>query len=247
MENEQIDKINIFTEIERDINDCFKMDYANQMLNNNVEFIKWKNSMKKKYGNDAKMFKCSKDNLLFYNSYNDCKNNFYRINCPLCKRKICYFCSRFNGNLKFIGNCCLKRGIYCKFFYHGKVYISKYGGVDPPPAFNIKLFFIPFIYFQFFMTLCLKNFFLGLPMKNAEINYEDYYKTNHEKSYYIILFIYRIFFCYLPIPYILSDFIFHICLLLISIPFKGYPICYYCGLVYGGCDFSIKEVLDDIY
>ena len=73
MENEQIDKINIYTENESDLVNGFKMDYRNQILNNNVEFINWKNSMLKKYGNDAKMFKCSKDNLLFFTSKNNCK------------------------------------------------------------------------------------------------------------------------------------------------------------------------------
>ena len=252
MENEQNDKI---TEFDTDLDNGFKIDYKNQILKNNAQFINWKKSMIKKYGNDARLFKCSQDNLLFFTSNNECKNNFFGINCPSCKRKICYFCSRFSQNEMFIGNCCLKRGIYYVIFDYGKSYFSKYNdGLDPPPASFIKLFFTPFFYIQFFITMCLKFCFLGLPMKNAEdkddgilTTYEDYYKTNHKISYQIILFLFRCFFCFLPVPYILIDIEFHIFLLIISLPFKGYPICYYFGIIFGGYRPYIKEVLSNIY
>ena len=46
--------------------DIFKSDYKYQKLNNNIKFKKWKKEMLKKYGIEAKLFYCKKDNIYFY-------------------------------------------------------------------------------------------------------------------------------------------------------------------------------------
>ena len=48
------------------IESIFKIEYPNKKLDNNKEYIEWKKSMVKKYGNNAKEFKCLKDNILYY-------------------------------------------------------------------------------------------------------------------------------------------------------------------------------------
>ena len=52
---------------------AFQLDYSNQSLKENKKFQKWKIQMLKKYGNDAKLFKCKNDNCYFYGSNKEAK------------------------------------------------------------------------------------------------------------------------------------------------------------------------------
>ena len=253
MENEKNEKLNNF---DAELNNAFKLDYKEQNLNNNIKYKNWETSMIKKFGNNARLFKCSKDNLLFYTSNQECKEfPFYVSICPYCKREICYFCSRFSKDEAFSGNCCLKRGIYYAIFESGCNIYIKYDHIDPPPEKFIKISLIPYINIQFFISLCFKFFFLGLPKKNAEdmdndklITYEEHFDIEHRyKTLIIILFIFKLFLVFLPLPYIIISIFFMILLFLISLPFKGYPICFFWGVIFGSPNFSIEEEFDRLY
>ena len=68
----------------------------------------------------------------------------------------------------FYSNCCLKRGIYSLIFAHGlnsnMIYISN----ECPTIFNIKIFFIPYIFLPLLIKLFYLFFFYGLPKKDSE-------------------------------------------------------------------------------
>ena len=94
MENESniIDTINETIQIND--NKIFKFDYENQQLESNLNYIKWKDSNIKEYGNNAKLFKCKKCKIFFYSKYEDIiKKPYYLAPCLICKQYICYFCS----------------------------------------------------------------------------------------------------------------------------------------------------------
>ena len=252
MENDKNEKFNNF-----DSEFAFILDYKEQNLNNNIGYKNWETSMIKKFGNNARLFKCSKDNLLFYTSNQECKEfPFYVSTCPYCKREICYFCSRFSQDEAFSGNCCLKRGIYYAIFESGCNTYIKYGHIDPPPEKFIKISLMPYINMQFLISLCFKFFFLGLPKKNAEdiddgnlITYEqDFYNKHHHKTLKTILFILKLFFVFLSLPYIIFSFFFMILLFLISLPFKGFPICFFWGVIFGSPkNLVIEDEFDKLY
>jgi len=73
-----------------------------------MKFKLWKELMLKKYGKDAKLFRCIQDKILFYSSYDENINDsIYLHRCPICKKSICHFCSiivTFDDDM-----CCYKR------------------------------------------------------------------------------------------------------------------------------------------
>ena len=86
MENE---KENYLIDINGEkIENIFKLDYKEQSLKDNSKFNSWRNTMLQKYGNDAKLFKCSYDKIYFYSSNK--KLSSCSSVCPSCKLSICY-------------------------------------------------------------------------------------------------------------------------------------------------------------
>ena len=105
----------------KSINNYFTCEYANQKLNdNNLQFLKWKNSMQKINGKNAKLFRCLKDNIYFYTTNDECKKYpIYQSKCPKCCSQICYYCSVYTGDsFSENGTCCLRRKLKC-FFLSG--------------------------------------------------------------------------------------------------------------------------------
>ena len=60
-ENNLLEKENIFIP-----------DYFHQSIQNNNKFKTWENLMLQKYGNNARLFKCTVDKLYFYVSNEEC-------------------------------------------------------------------------------------------------------------------------------------------------------------------------------
>ena len=124
MENDIEHHLVNINEIKTD--NMFKLDYKGQSLKDNSRFNSWKKRMLQIYGNDAKLFKCSYDNVYFYSSNEDFKNMpLCSSKCPSCNKPICYYCSGYSYERNSFGECCLKRRIYYKFFYDGFLFIKK--------------------------------------------------------------------------------------------------------------------------
>ena len=153
MENDEQKNTNLIIKDNNSSTSVFKLEYEDQNVNENIEYQKWKKLMLKEYGNNSKQFKCNKDKILFYSSYNDClNNNYYKCRCPVCNNYICYFCS-FNGNNE-LTKCCIKRNILKPIFYHGPNFIESFEKVSLfilIPFINI--YSIVFFFFNAFYNL----------------------------------------------------------------------------------------------
>lgn len=253
MENENIDGY-FNKDYKEDKDNIFELDFANQNIENNTNYKKWEKNIKNKYGKNIRILRCLKDKIFFCSRNEDDKDNDpLTAKCPLCQDLICFYCSRYSLYEMFIGNCCLRRGIYYLFFYKSCQDYLKY---DLPDCILITLFFIPYAYLPVFMKLCFLFFFEGLPKITSEdkgngelVSYGKYYHENKETTYYIITYIHTLFIFVLSIPFTLIDFGFHILLLAISIPLLGLPILYHLGIVYGSAhpDFYIQDLIYKIY
>ena len=209
-------------------NNIYKLDYENQKVDNNINFISWKKSMLKEYGNDAKLFRCQKCNILFYSNNIDIKKEpYYSIPCPICKLYICYFCltsfKSYSKNNKIY--CCKRRIINICFFISG----PQYTGYNNLFDFNIFIFLIPIMNIFGLLVRAYSLLFYSLPLEKSKKNGN---LRHHEKSTYSCLqlmsFIIAIL---LGIQFFFIDSYHIIFLFLISIPFKFWPLKYYLGVV----------------
>ena len=251
MENEEFIKgINIFDNDEPNLKEeIFKLDYLDQNLDNNLEFQKWKESKKKKYGKNSKIFKCLEDKILFFKKDEDCKRYpFYKCICPICEKPVCYFCFRYSKELEGNGTCCLKRRFICMFLQDGYRLISPIGQEhDFKPKFSIIIiyFLFPTLNLLFLILEIQFSFFLKLATKNAKTdnrgfleNYLQHLKKNNNFFAYLIAIIIGLFCFILNISFYIHNFYLIILIILISIPFKFYPMKYYMGIAYGRLDFD---------
>ena len=253
MENENKDNDEYLNEPNGTV---FELEYANQPIKNNIKYKNWEKKMKDKNGNNIRFLSCRKDNIIFCVNKNEKTDDPCTAKCPLCEHLICFYCSRYSLYEMFVGNCCLKRGIYYLFFVNPFESYLKCGLPELPDCILISLFFIPYAYLPFFIKLCYLFFFEGLPRiisndegKGELVSYGEYYHENKNISYYIITYIHTLFAFVISIPFTLIDFGFHLLLIVISIPLLGIPILYYLGIVFGSAhpDFYLEDLIFKIY
>ena len=115
MENEKESQLNEINILES--NNVFQLEYDNQSLKRSKNFIDWENKMKKKFGKDAKLFKCVYDNIYYFATNEECKTRpYYKAECPICHLSICYLCSRHISDNYDNGKCLSeKEGILYAF------------------------------------------------------------------------------------------------------------------------------------
>ena len=187
--------------------------------------------MKKIYGENAMLFKCSKDKIYFYTSYEECKKYpVYQSECPKCHQDICFYCSRheeddFHEN----GTCCLQRKIKCMFNQDCYRYINPIHN-----EINIYLFkqafisfIIPVIHLFTLIAQIQGILYYKLILKNGKKHLRYY--QNLEIYNYIELINMGIRLI-LVIPLFVVHIYFIIFILLISIPFKLIPLKYLLGM-----------------
>ena len=186
--------------------------------------------MFQKYGNDAKLFNCSFDEIDFYCPY----ESFVKLPlcssvCPLCNQPICYYCSSIAFNNNFFGDCCLKRRIYYKIFYDGFLYIN----LEEREKFkhDFLLFLSPICTLLIFICIIYTDFFYKLRKNKSE----EYYDSDGDIIWFSRI-INGLMAFLLTIIYIIHSFYFKVFLLVISIFTKNYPIKYYLGIIRGGKD-----------
>ena len=241
MENDEYKENIIIGESEERFDNIFKLDYPGQKINRNVEFEKWKNVNSKKYGKNYRIFKCLLDNLLFITTNQECKSfPFYLSVCPKCKNPICYFCSRFKKYSFFNGDCCLRRRIYCMFFQDGLRLIKPYNEVYITTfEKSFRIFIIP-VYNLFYFLKELHGFlFYKLSLKNAKPHSNgslEIYENHIGGQGYFVLHLFAginiLFGITISIPFILLDIYSTIFILIISVPFKLYPLKYILGIFF---------------
>ena len=229
-EGEKDQKEYIILDSKKNVEDTdliFKLEYPNQKLDNNKEYIKWKQLMMKIYGNNAKEFRCIKDNILYYCNYETFLSNEFNRECPKCKTNICYFClTRKVKKFSFYHSCCIKKSIYRYIYCHGPRFLKN----DDKDLYNvcfIILAFLPGISLFIIINKLAVALYLEIEIKKLLCDEKrdsyDSYDIIFEKYNFICL-PYLFFIIMISIIFFIYNIYFIIILLLISIPFKCYPI-----------------------
>ena len=223
------------TDIFMEHENIFQIDYEGQNLIKSEAFIKWQVEMKKRYGNDAKLFKCNNDKIYYYGSIQDCRTiPLYKVKCPICKYTICYYCSRHVDDFCDAGNCCIYRRIHCLFFQGNFIFIKDKESRKCDFLVLYIIFLLPFISFMFFVGTFYIYFYYNLYFDNGESDDEDNCYRERIKSstvFFIIVFFNTLFTFFLSIPFFFYDLAFKIILQIISLPFKNYPMRYYLSII----------------
>ena len=225
------------------LKDSFKLDYKGQNINKNQEFIKFKKSIFNKYGKKGNIFFCKKNNLYFY--YNN-QYDPYAGRCPLCKRDICYFCLKSNIGTHSI--CCFRKRIYQMLTIDAFEFCVKREnilGIDYGEKFEKYLLFalLPFLNMVYFIGGIHRSFYkvetnMIFDVDEEEVylyDLENYTKGNKDGHCYTFHFIVAMnigVVIFLTIPFFIYNIIFTILIILISIPFKFYPMKYLFGIGY---------------
>ena len=202
----------------------FKFDYDNQNMDDNINFLKWKESIVEKNNNNKlKLFKCQEDKIFFYSSLED----YYLGLCPLCHQYICFFClfpSQNNNRTSKI--CCLKRLMNICFCINGPKYIKRNNLFTP---FAI-CFLVPGI------NLFMSGIYITAIINNTA-NKKEKIDKKFEPPFFEDKYIFYLIFIFfvLAIPFFFLNTYLILGLILISIPFKLIPLKYYLGL------FEVKE------
>ena len=167
------------------LSNTFKPDYDNQNLEMNSEYQKWKSSMFDKYGNEGKIFKCSRDKILFFAPKQNVGNNNINVcRCPLCKKRICFYCSKASDHF---GNCCLRKKL-CDMIKGGKAMSNaQIGDLGDYETAAFTNYLIPGLNIVFFIGIIYNFSFYKLAMKNNnEYPYETFLH-HHKIRFGIIL------------------------------------------------------------
>ena len=236
MENENIaESINNDSKCE-----IFRPEYENQNIKNNQNFINWEKSIFTKYGKDAKLFKCTEDNIYFYTSNKDCiEYPFYACRCPECNFYICYYClGRTDHHDAEYGQCCIKRRLYYSFHFDALEYIRPIKPWDNEESildkYTVLFFSIPFVNMIFCIYAISALFFYKMQFYNGDsfIPYEN--RFSNIVSYGVVLALNGLFAIALSIPFFLYNAFFLIILWIISIPFKLIPVKFVAGIITRG-------------
>ena len=231
----EIDKGNLI-EISKEANpNVFEYNYEGQILTNNPEFDKFTQKMKKKIGNNAKLFKCKKDKVYFYHDYSIFP--YYTAKCPICNKSICYFC--LNYNEYNYDECCLIKRIYYMFTVDGYIFfdtlIIKYSYKFKEYLIYALIPFINFVYIIGGIKISmLYNMGSKKSYKYYKITYYDLISGRHPILMKIIIFLDIISSIILSLCYIIINVYFIIFILIISFPFKFIPMKYFLGVPFSG-------------
>ena len=209
----------------------FKLDYEGQDIKKNKYFKKFKEAMFKKNNNKGLIYFCPKDNGYFY------YNSKYKYNngiCPLCEWQICYFCSK--RDFLYRDKCCLKKKFYVAIFEDGFIFLQD--------NFQGKKLFalIPLFNLLLIVTCihCLIYKIEDIYIKEMKCywNFEGYLKSEFDdKHWKIFKFVVALDVgatIILFIPFAILNIIVTFILIIISIPFKFYPLKYLAGITYIG-------------
>ena len=152
MENDDKQAISLDNNINDDNNKngrIFKPEFKGQKINKNKDFINWKRQMNKLYGENEKMFYCSKDGIYFYDNKKQSKYYpNYLVRCPKCYNSYCFYCLKHFENIYYFEYCCFKRFLVYKLLIN---YSDNMKNAEDNNI-SIIIFLIPFISFIFIIV-----------------------------------------------------------------------------------------------
>jgi hypothetical protein len=239
---EQEDEIGESFEIEKKEN-IFKLDYKGQNINKK-KFTKFKMSITKQNNNKGLLYFCQKDNAYFY------YNSQYKYNngiCPLCRKDICYFCLKSNALYK--DKCCLSKAIHYFLYVYGFRFFKDNDDIlifeDQINKELIIYALIPILNLILLVGGIQKYIYKIEDIIVREKDhifyddFEDHLKSNRFGDYYCYIFEIVVALdvgstIIIMVPFAILNIILTILLIIISIPFKMYPIKYLVGIAYTG-------------
>ena len=205
MENENIDMpLNNMQNSKINENDIFILDYENQEIEKNTNFIKWKEYMNNKYNGTKNIYKCPSKKHFFYGEIKD-----YSILCPMCDIKIRPFC--YNPIVdSWFAKCCTKRKVY-SMHYQGIEFSNpdQRGGHFYDSETEIVYFVLPGISFLFLIGIFFNAFFYKIVRKNAGARHDSTYEDFLRRKSKIILVINMAFNGFMSIFLLIPFFIFN--------------------------------------
>lgn len=190
----------------------FKPDYKGSNITKNIKFLNWKELMLKKFGEKSNYFYCKKDEIFYWVDYNTIKRYIYFVACPICKYRICQFCSSTYHKYRI---CCLKRKIYSLLFVGGPSYLKNEYIFEGSYLYCILIPGLSFVS----ISIQIKHI---LKCDGGEPSFLEAYdscKIISEGMLFIIL----------SIPFFIINTYFLIILILISIVFKFAPLKFFFG------------------
>ena len=195
----------------------FKIDYDKQNYKKSNIYKKWLKKQRSNINNGIEI-KCDLDNIVFFKSNND-----ESIICPICKSKYykCPSCGKVN-DMDLEDKCCF-RSYFKSIIKNKKIleYAADDFGKDKKWTFinYILAFFIPS---YFGMIICFSfYYFLYLGLKNKD---NDGYDEVVDRSSPILLYIILTNGLLISVLYMIFFYYIYILTILISFPFKLYPI-----------------------
>ena len=213
----------------------YKIQYKGQNIESNIYYQKWKEQAINKNGNNSKIFKCSTDKVIFCVPLKEWSEfPYYAAFCPICKKYICYYCSRISTDSIVNGDCCIKRRFKCMIFQDGMKYINpiKEDNNNYISFCQALFWFLSPFGFGFIVQFFFVSLFYAFVFKKSLIGFYSYNTTNGSLYAHEIFLIYVIF---ISIPFTIFHMQFQLILLLISIPFSFYPIKFFVGM------FNVKK------
>ena len=205
----------------------FRLDYSEQNINSNLDFIKWKKSMLESYGNDAKLFHCLEDKIYYYVSK---KDFYYKEACPICKNSICYFC-KSNGHHE--GCCCIRYKLYSMIYEDSKIFIEHpenyfYSYCGKKLTFDMLMLLIPVVNVIWIIGLLHSSLFYSLDkFKGKEPSRNQYFQSiedKHESILFLLAAINAGFAIFIVVPFWSYALLYSLIIDLFSFLTNYYPI-----------------------
>ena len=229
MENENLD-------IESNIleNNYFKLSFPNQNYKLSLEYKNWRKSMEERKGKNGVEIFCKEDNIIIY--LNEENNQYYDdlIKCPLCNTdfilETCVYCSTVS--FEFWGRCCLPQYIN-EIIQRKKIFQYINNKENMKEFFEIFFInFIPVIFSFQIIIIFVYLFFFNLKNKRHILIIEDFLdedKNKYMHTFQMILFFYSL--C-MSITFSIFFYCIYIIIVILSLPFKLYPIKIIIGIIY---------------
>ena len=220
--------------VEKD--NIFRPDYFGQNIEKSSSFKTWEDSMLKRYGNNAKLFKCTKDQIYFYISNEDCLNYpYYSSSCPICNNVICYYCLRVStySRMQFC-KCCIRRRLYYLFHQCSQEYINPIGPLkDYADHFSPIIYLLPFLNMVYCIGAISSMFFYKMYFfyDDTFTSYEGRIKSDHFITFPLFFVLNLLFALAISICFAIYNIYFLLIIWMISFPFKLYPIKYFAGII----------------
>ena len=200
----------------------FKLAFEGQKYEESSEYQKWKKIMIKSIGKNGKEFFCNRDKIVIFQKSENTEQAFI---CPICKNLfyVCPYCRSIEVNKK----CCFisffKEIISTKI----KIFINPDKYAKENFLSNFLTMFIPLIS-NIIINVCMFDLFYLFLYKN-NIKYGD--KIMRTKLGNFSSTIFYLFVTIISLSYIILYYEILIFLMIISLPFKLYPVKLLMGII----------------